>query len=35
VLSENILTAHAVIVRDVGHFFHMEKPETVNEVLPK
>jgi pimeloyl-ACP methyl ester carboxylesterase len=33
VLSENIPTARGVIIGDAGHFPHMEKPETVNEVL--
>ena len=32
-LSENIPTARAVIIKDAGHFPHIEKPETVNEVL--
>ena len=32
-LSENIPTARAVVIKDTGHFPHMEKPETVNEVL--
>ena len=31
-LSENIPTARAVIIKDAGHFPHMQKPETVNEV---
>jgi len=31
--SENIPTARAVVIKDAGHFPHMEKPETVNEVL--
>jgi 3-oxoadipate enol-lactonase len=33
VLSENIPTARVVIIKDTGHFPHMEKPETVNEAL--
>jgi hypothetical protein len=33
VLSENIPTARAVVIKDAGHFPHMEKPENVNEVL--
>jgi hypothetical protein len=33
VLSENIPTARAVVIKDTGHFPHMEKPETVNGVL--
>jgi pimeloyl-ACP methyl ester carboxylesterase len=33
VLSENIPTACAVTIKDAGHFPHIEKPETVNEVL--
>jgi len=33
VLSEHIPTARAVIIKDADHFPHMEKPETVNEVL--
>ena len=32
-LSENIPTARVVIIKDTGHFPHMEKPETVNEAL--
>jgi len=33
VLSENIPTVRAAIIKETGHFPHMEKPETVNEVL--
>ncbi len=33
VLSENIPTARAVIIKDAGHFPHMEKPENVDELL--
>ena len=33
VLSENTPTARAVIIKDAGHFPHIEKPEIVNEVL--
>ena len=32
-LSENIPNARAVIIKNAGHFPHMEKPETVNGVL--
>ena len=32
-LSENIPTARAVIIKDAGNSPHVEKPETVNEVL--
>ena len=32
-LSENVPTARPVIIKDAGHFPHIEKPETVNEVL--
>jgi pimeloyl-ACP methyl ester carboxylesterase len=32
-LSENVPTARAVIIKDAGHFPHIEKPETVNELL--
>jgi pimeloyl-ACP methyl ester carboxylesterase len=33
VLSENVPTARAVIIKEAGHFPHIEKPETVNELL--
>jgi pimeloyl-ACP methyl ester carboxylesterase len=33
VLSENIPIARGVVIKDAGHFPHIEKPETVNELL--
>jgi pimeloyl-ACP methyl ester carboxylesterase len=33
VLSENIPTARAVIIKNGGHFPHMESPKNVNEVI--
>ena len=33
VLAERIPNAQLVIVKDTGHFPHMEKPEIVNEAI--
>jgi 3-oxoadipate enol-lactonase len=35
VLSEHIPNARTTVIKDAGHFPHMEKPEIVNEVLWK
>jgi pimeloyl-ACP methyl ester carboxylesterase len=33
ILAERILDAQLVVVKDAGHFPHMEKPEIVNEAM--
>ena len=34
-MSDNIPNAHTEIIKDAGHFPHLEKPEIVNEALVK
>jgi pimeloyl-ACP methyl ester carboxylesterase len=33
ILAERIADAQLVVVKDAGHFPHMEKPEIVNEAM--